>query len=121
MVCRITPWSSDPKEKEIGHLQAKNWHIGIESAIKALYATLPPEDIEMYIEACQNNLKVADLKIYHTWLVSTHLSSEALLLNTVTVGPSCMGESHTSANQKHDSNLEGKEWGGIAYIAREIS
>lgn len=64
---RITPWSSDPNEQEIGRLQAKNWHVAVESGIKALYAALPPEDTEAYIEACQDNLRAKDLKISHTW------------------------------------------------------
>lgn len=75
MVSRITPWSSEPKEREIGRLQAKNWHVAVESGIKALYAALPPEDTEAYIEACQDNLKAADLKISHTWFDIPYPSS----------------------------------------------
>lgn len=66
----ITPWSSDPREEEVGRLLQRNWHDAIESAIKALYATsMSPEETRAYIEACQDNLKDPDLKIYHTWWV----------------------------------------------------
>lgn len=80
----ITPWSSDRREAEIGRLLQRNWHDAIESAIKALYATsLSPEDTSAYIEACQNNLRDLDLKLYHTWWVPLLL--DVLLLNILGV------------------------------------
>ncbi|KAJ4390790.1 hypothetical protein N0V93_004388 [Gnomoniopsis smithogilvyi] len=62
----ITPWSSDPKEREIGRLQVQNWYVAVESAVNTVYAALQPEEQEAYIVACQENLKAKDLKIYHT-------------------------------------------------------
>lgn len=66
----VGPWSSNPKETELGRVYQSNAHDLIEALVKALYATtLSPEETRAYIEACQNNLKDPDLKVKHTWLV----------------------------------------------------
>lgn len=64
----LTPWPTDPKKKEIGELSGRDMHGAIDAAVKMLYATsLPPEDTQAYIDACQNNLRDLSLKVNHSW------------------------------------------------------
>lgn len=64
----ISPWSSDPKENELGRLHGKNLYDAVETVAKMLYAAgISHEEFPDYVQQYRRNLEDPKLKIYHLW------------------------------------------------------
>lgn len=65
---RISAWSSDPLEQELGRLHQENLYNAVEAVIKMFYAAgMTQEEVQKYIADYRNNLYDPRLKIYHPW------------------------------------------------------
>ncbi|KUI57361.1 hypothetical protein VP1G_04729 [Cytospora mali] len=66
----ISPWSSDPLEKELGRLHQENLYNAVGAVVKMFYAAgMSQEEVHNYVVDYRNNLHDPRLKIYHPWVV----------------------------------------------------
>lgn len=65
---RISPWSPDLLEQELGRLHQENLYTAVAAAIKLFHAVgMTQNDVQRYVLNYRNNLRDPDLKIYHPW------------------------------------------------------